>query len=159
AVDVTNYLMLELGHPLHAFDLGRLAGDLVVRRAAAGEKLTTLDGVERALDAEDMVICDDSGPLSLAGVMGGASSEAGPETRDVVIEPERWGQVAIVRAGRRDGFASEAGRRCERGADAARSWFAGQRAAGLLVGYGCGALAEEVAAVDRRRTVAAVVLP
>ena len=159
AVDVTNYLMLELGHPLHAFDLGRLAGDLVVRRAAAGEKLTTLDGVERALDAEDMVICDDSGPLSLAGVMGGASSEVGPETRDVLIEAAHWDQVAIARTARRHRISSEASKRYERGADPALSLIAAQRAADLLVEYGGGTLAEEVADVDHRRPVPAIVLP
>ncbi len=122
AVDVTNYLMLELGHPLHAFDLGRLAGDLVVRRAAGGETPPTRDGVARARDAEDMVICDDSGPLSLAGVMGGASSEVGPETRDVLIEAAHWDQVAIARTARRHrawprpaGTSPRAGRRSPRG--------------------------------------------
>ncbi|WP_026925002.1 phenylalanine--tRNA ligase subunit beta [Glycomyces arizonensis] len=159
AVDVTNYLMLELGHPLHAFDLDRLSGDLVVRRANAGEKLTTLDDVERALDAEDMVICDDSGPLSLAGVMGGESSEVSSETRNVLIEAAHWDPVSIARTSRRHKLTSEASKRYERGADAAISLLAAQRAADLLVEYGGGTLAEEVADVDHRAPVEAIELP
>ncbi|MCH7230224.1 phenylalanine--tRNA ligase subunit beta [Glycomyces sp. L485] len=159
AVDVTNYLMLELGHPLHAFDLDRLSGDLVVRRASSGEKLTTLDDVERALDPEDMVIYDDSGPLSLAGVMGGESSEVGPGTRNVLIEAAHWDPVAIARTSRRHRLTSEASKRYERGADPAISMLAAQRAADLLVEYGGGTLADQVADVDHRGPVEAIELP
>src|SRR5690606_5366713 len=90
AVDVTNYVMLELGQPLHAFDAATLQGELVVRRARAGEKLTTLDGVERDLDPEDVVITDDSGVISLAGIMGGATTEVGDSTTDVLLEAAAW---------------------------------------------------------------------
>src|SRR5439155_11460470 len=93
AVDVTNYLMLELGQPMHAWDLARLAGELVVRRARPGERLTTLDGAERALDPEDIVIADDSGVVSLAAVMGGASTEVSPSTVDVLFEAAHWDPV------------------------------------------------------------------
>ena len=86
AVDVTNHVLMELGQPLHAFDLAALSGDIVVRRAAAGETLGTLDGQMRVLDPEDLVITDDSGPIALAGVMGGASTEVGAATSDLVIE-------------------------------------------------------------------------
>ncbi|GAB4006236.1 hypothetical protein GCM10029992_56340 [Glycomyces albus] len=140
AVDVTNYLMLELGHPLHAFDLDRLEGDLVVRRASPGEKLKTLDDVERALDPEDMVIYDNTGPLSLAGVMGGESSEVGPETRNVLVEAAHWDPVAIARTSRRHKLTSEASKRFERGSDPALSAIATQRAVDLLVEYGGGTL-------------------
>src|SRR3712207_4614463 len=92
-VDITNYLMLELGQPMHVFGLNLLRGGLVVRRATPGEKLTTLDGVARVLDAEDMVICDDSGPISLAAVMGGETSEWQPGTVDVLLEAAHWDPV------------------------------------------------------------------
>ncbi|WP_030159250.1 phenylalanine--tRNA ligase subunit beta [Glycomyces sp. NRRL B-16210] len=159
AVDVTNYLMLELGHPLHAFDLDALREGLVVRRAKAGEKLKTLDDVERALDPEDMVICDATGPLSLAGVMGGQTSEVGPATRDVLIEAAHWDPVSIARTSRRHRLTSEASKRYERGADAALSLLAAQRAADLLVEYGGGTLVDEVADVDRRKPIAPITLP
>ena len=159
AVDVTNYLMLELGHPLHAFDLDRLEGGLVVRRASAGEKLKTLDGVERALDPEDMVIYDDSGPLSLAGVMGGESSEVGPETRNVLIEAAHWDPASIARTSRRHKLTSEASKRFERGTDPALSALATQRAVDLLVEYGGGVLSEKIADVDRRKPVETIELP
>jgi phenylalanyl-tRNA synthetase beta chain len=159
AVDVTNYLMLELGHPLHAFDLDRLEGDLVVRRATEGDKLTTLDDVERALDPEAMVIYDNTGPLSLAGVMGGQTSEVGPETRNVLIEAAHWDPVAIARTSRRHKLTSEASKRFERGTDPALSMHATQRAVDLLLEYGGGTLSDRVADVDHRRPVEAVELP
>lgn len=132
AVDVTNYVMIELGHPMHAFDAARLRGPLVVRRARPGESLTTLDDAERRLDAEDVVICDDSGPISLAGVMGGASSEVSPGTTDVLLEAAVWDTLAVFRTIRRHKLPSEAGKRYERGVDAAASIAALDRAATLL---------------------------
>lgn len=132
AVDVTNYVMLELGHPLHAFDAAKLDGTLVVRRAQAGEKLTTLDGVERTLDAEDVVICDDTGAISLAGVMGGASTEVGAETTDVLLEAAIWSPLAVFKTSRRHKLISEAGKRYEREVDPALSAAVLDRAAGLL---------------------------
>ncbi|WP_137873477.1 phenylalanine--tRNA ligase subunit beta [Rhodococcus sp. Q] len=132
AVDVTNYVMLELGHPLHAFDAAKVAGGLVVRRAAAGETLTTLDEVERTLDAEDVVICDDSGVISLAGVMGGASTEVGTGTTEVLLEAAIWNPLAVFRTSRRHKLISEASKRYERVVDPALSVAALDRAAGLL---------------------------
>ena len=85
AVDVTNHVMLELGQPLHAFDLEALQGAVVVRRALPGERLTTLDGQDRALDAEDLVITDDRGPIALAGVMGGGPTEVQPTTTSLLL--------------------------------------------------------------------------
>ncbi|SDD99116.1 phenylalanine--tRNA ligase subunit beta [Rhodococcus tukisamuensis] len=132
AVDVTNYVMLELGHPLHAFDAAKLDGTLVVRRAEADEKLTTLDGVERTLDAEDVVICDDTGAISLAGVMGGASTEVGADTTDVLLEAAIWSPLAVFKTSRRHKLISEASKRYERVVDPALSAAALDRAAGLL---------------------------
>ena len=132
AVDVTNYVMLELGHPMHAFDAATLAGGLTVRRARAGETLTTLDDVERTLDPEDVVICDESGPISLAGVMGGARTEVSGSTTDVLLEAAVWDPLAVFRTIRRHKLPSEAGKRYERGVDAAVSVAALDRAATLL---------------------------
>lgn len=132
AVDVTNYVMLELGHPMHAFDADSLRGGLTVRRARAGETLTTLDDTERRLDPEDVVICDDRGPISMAGVMGGADTEVSPETTDVLLEAAVWDTLAVFRTIRRHKLPSEAGKRYERGVDAAASVAALDRAATLL---------------------------
>ena len=117
AVDVTNYVMLEYGQPLHAFDADRLDGPIVVRRARDGETLRTLDGSDRKLTADDLVVTDDSGPISLAGVMGGESTEISSATTDVVIEGANWDPASISRAVRRHKLPSEASRRFERGVD------------------------------------------
>src|SRR5690606_36754325 len=132
-VDVTNYVMLELGQPLHAFDAATLQGELVVRRARAGEKLTTLDGVERDLDPEDVVITDDSGVISLAGIMGGATTEVSEHTTDVLLEAATWDPLAVYRGNRRHKLSSEAGKRFERTVDQAVARAAIDRAASLLV--------------------------
>jgi phenylalanyl-tRNA synthetase beta chain len=139
-VDITNYLMLELGQPMHAFDAGRLTGDLVVRRARAGERLTTLDGVARALDPEDIVIADDTGVISLAAVMGGASTEVSESTVDVLFEAAHWDPVSVARAGRRHKLSSEASKRFERGVDPQLGPVAVARAVELLREYGGGAV-------------------
>ncbi|WP_226436748.1 phenylalanine--tRNA ligase subunit beta [Rhodococcus yananensis] len=132
AVDVTNYVMLELGQPLHAFDAATLQGELVIRRAKAGEKLTTLDGVERVLDPEDVVITDDSGVISLAGIMGGATTEVGDDTVDVLLEAATWDPLAVFRGNRRHKLTSEAGKRFERTVDPEVALPALDRAAALL---------------------------
>ncbi|MGH3784220.1 MAG: phenylalanine--tRNA ligase subunit beta, partial [Pseudonocardiaceae bacterium] len=138
AVDVTNYVMLELGQPMHAFDATKLDGDLVVRRATEGEKLTTLDGVCRELDPDDMVICDSAGPVSLAAVMGGESTEIGPQTTSLLLEAAIWDPASVARAARRHKLPSEAARRFERGVDPALPPIAAELAATLLVRYGGG---------------------
>ncbi len=140
AVDVTNYVMLELGQPLHAWDAAELAGTVVVRRAEPGEKLTTLDGVDRVLDPDDVVICDDSGPVSLAGVMGGASTEIGSDSHDVLLEAANWDPASIARMIRRHKVPSEAGKRFERAVDPAIPPVATELAAQLLVHYGEGTI-------------------
>lgn len=132
AVDVTNYVMLELGQPLHAFDAAKVSGELVVRPAKAGEKLRTLDEVERTLDPEDVVIADDTGVISLAGVMGGASTEVGAATTDVLLEAATWNPLLIYRTARRHKLVSEAGKRYERVVDPEINIVALDRAASLL---------------------------
>ncbi|MBT0565166.1 phenylalanine--tRNA ligase subunit beta [Williamsia sp. CHRR-6] len=131
-VDVTNYVMLELGQPLHAFDADRVGGTITVRRAAVGERLHTLDGVERTLDADDVVIADDNGPIALAGVMGGAVSEVGDQTTDVIIEAATFDPVAVFRTGRRHRLSSEAGKRFERSVDPEVTDVALARAVALI---------------------------
>ncbi|MEW2301680.1 phenylalanine--tRNA ligase subunit beta [Streptomyces sp. NPDC006655] len=142
AVDVTNYVMMELGQPLHAYDRNLVQGAIGVRRAAEGEKIVTLDGVERKLYAEDLVITDDRGPIGLAGVMGGADTEiadhdaaenGADSTTDVVIEAAHFDAVAIARTARRHKLSSEASRRFERGVDPQAAAAAAQRTVDLLV--------------------------
>ena len=142
-VDVTNYVMLELGQPLHAYDAARLSGPIVVRRAQPGETLTTLDDVQRRLDADDLLITDDSGPIGLAGVMGGASTEIRPGTDpiDVVIEAAHFDPATIARGARRHKLPSEASRRFERTVDPQLPPVAAERVAALLVEHGGGTIA------------------
>ena len=132
AVDVTNYVMWELGQPLHAFDATAVQSALLVRKASRGEKLSTLDKVTRTLDPDDVVICDESGPVSLAGVMGGAGTEVGPQTTDVLLEAATWDPLSIARTARRHKLSSEASKRFERAVDPALAPVALERAAQLL---------------------------
>ena len=132
-IDITNYVMLELGQPIHGYDLAKLRGGITVRRAAAGETLETLDGAVRALDAEDLLIADDSGPIGLAGVMGGATTELSGTTTDVLIEAANFDPVSIARTARRHKLPSEASRRFERSVDPAVAAPAAQRVVDLLV--------------------------
>lgn len=144
AVDVTNYVMLDLGQPLHAYDLTQVAAPLVVRRAAAGEKLTTLDDVERTLHPEDLLITDSPGGatgsrvLSLAGVMGGASSEISGSTTDVLIEAAHFEPISVARMARRHKLPTEGAKRWERGVDPLLPAIAAQRVVDLLIEYGGG---------------------
>lgn len=132
-VDISNYVMLELGQPLHFYDQDKLSGDIVVRRAVAGEKLTTLDGRERTLDPEDLLITDASGPIGVAGVMGGAATEVSDATSTVLIEAAHFEEVSIARSRRRHKLPSEASKRFERGVDWQVANIAAQRAVDLLV--------------------------
>ncbi|MYS18229.1 phenylalanine--tRNA ligase subunit beta, partial [Streptomyces sp. SID4982] len=139
AVDVTNYVMMELGQPLHAYDRGSVQGAIGVRRAEEGEKLRTLDGVERTLHAEDLVITDERGPIGLAGVMGGADTEIADHddtersTSEVVVEAAHFNAVSVARTARRHKLSSEASRRFERGVDPEAAAAAAQRTVDLLV--------------------------
>ncbi|GAA4254999.1 phenylalanine--tRNA ligase subunit beta [Dactylosporangium darangshiense] len=143
-VDITNYVMIEMGQPMHAWDLGRLTGPLVVRRAKAGEKLTTLDGVNRVLDPEDIVITDGTGVVSLAAVMGGTTTEVAPDTVDVLFEAAHWDPRSVARTIRRHKLPSEAGKRYERGVDPQITAAACARAAALLAEYGGGTVSTGV---------------
>ncbi|WP_457629908.1 phenylalanine--tRNA ligase subunit beta [Oceanithermus sp.] len=120
-VDATNYTLWELGNPLHAFDLEQVKEGIVVRRATAGEKIITLDGVERQLTPEDLVIARKTGrttePVAVAGVMGGANSEVGPETREVVLEAAHFDPVRVRLTARRLGLSTDSSYRFERGVD------------------------------------------
>src|SRR5262249_2471593 len=155
AVDITNYLMLELGQPMHAFDPNRLSGPLVVRRSPPGGKLAAPPGVERGLDPPDMVICD-SGlpnplagegagvPISLAAVMGGESSEMRPDSVDVLFEAAHWDPVMVSRTARRHRLLSEAAKRWERGVDPQCALVSLAKAVRLLTGYAGGTLDAKV---------------
>jgi len=132
-VDVTNYVMFELGHPLHAFDADSIVGDrLVVRRAGAGETLVTLDDVERTLDVDDLIIYDDEGPTSMSGTMGGARSEVSDETTRVLMEAASWDPPTIMHMWRRHDLRSEAATRFERGVDPNLADIANQRASAMV---------------------------
>ncbi|TMQ94983.1 phenylalanine--tRNA ligase subunit beta [Actinomadura soli] len=136
AVDITNYLMLELGQPLHAFDRGKLTGPIVVRRAAPGEKLETLDHVMRTLDPEDILITDESGPISMAGTMGGLATEIDERSSDMVIEAAHFDDIGTARMSRRHRLHSEASYRFERGVDRELPLYASYRAVRMLAELG-----------------------
>ena len=133
AVDITNYVMLELGQPIHAYDQDKLVGGITVRRAVAGEQLQTLDEKVRTLHPEDLLICDDYGPIGLAGVMGGASSEVSSTTKNVLIEAALFDPISIARTARRHKLPSEASKRFERGVDPEVGPIAAARVAQLLI--------------------------
>ncbi|MFF4880353.1 phenylalanine--tRNA ligase subunit beta [Micromonospora sp. NPDC000668] len=169
-VDITNYVMLELGQPMHAFDADRIVGALVVRRAEPGEKLTTLDGVLRVLASDDMVICDaglpnpgageGAGiPISLAAVMGGETSEVIAGTTDVLFEAAHWDPAMVGRTARRHKLFSEAAKRWERGVDPALPLVALERAVRLLTEHGGGTPGAEILDIDHVRPRTPISLP
>jgi phenylalanyl-tRNA synthetase beta chain len=143
AVDITNYVMLETGQPIHAYDADLLDGPIVVRKAAEDEKLTTLDDVVRPLHPDDLLITNASGPIGLAGVMGGATTELSQDTHNVIIEAAHFDAMTIARTSRRHKLSSEASRRFERGVDPEASYAAAHRVAELLVAYAGGTLLPE----------------
>jgi phenylalanyl-tRNA synthetase beta chain len=146
-IDATNYVMFELGQPLHAFDATQVAGgELRVRRARDGETMVTLDGVPRVLTAGDVLICDRDRPVALAGVMGGENSEVSATTRRVLLESASFDPLSVRRTARRLDLPSEASQRFGRGVDPELAGLASVRAAGLLARLGGGKVA--VGAVD-----------
>ncbi|WP_407687910.1 phenylalanine--tRNA ligase subunit beta [Mycobacterium sp. HUMS_1102779] len=142
AVDVTNYVMLELGHPMHAHDRNRITGGLGVRFARPGETVVTLDDIERRLDPADVLIVDDAATAAIGGVMGAASTEVRAESTDVLLEAAVWDPAAISRTQRRLHLPSEAARRYERGVDPAISVAALDRCATLLTDIAGGAVSD-----------------
>lgn len=157
-VDATNYALLEMGHPLHPFDLALLEGaTILVRRADEGEKLTTLDGEERMLTAADLLIADKAKGVAIAGVMGSANAEVSGETKEVLLESAYFERTGVLRTARRLGLQTEASMRFERGADPeAVPWAAG-RAAELIVQWSGGTVlagvAEQGDIRERRRVI------
>ena len=140
-VDVTNYVLLELGHPLHAFDFNLLRGrKIVVKHAQPGSSFTTLDSQVRLLQADDLVICDAEGPVALAGIMGGENSEIRPETVDILLESAYFDPMTIRRTSKRLGIHSESSHRFERGADIDMVPVALDRAAALILQVAGGTL-------------------
>jgi len=137
-VDITNYVMLEMGQPIHAYDLDSLTGGITVRRAKQGETLVTLDSQKRTLDPEDLLITDDSGPIGLAGVMGGLSTEISDTTTAVLIEAAWFEPISIARTQRRHKLPSEASKRFARGVDPFVAEAAAERVVLLLEEYAGG---------------------
>ena len=159
-IDITNYVMIELGQPIHGYDLDKLQGGITVRRATPGEELETLDGKVRALDPEDLLITDESGPIGLAGVMGGGTTEMSGTTRNVLIEAATFDTVSIARTARRHKLPSEASRRFERGVDPLVPFAAARRVAELMVAYAGGTSDEELGgALFAEVFVAGIALP
>ncbi|UGS26980.1 phenylalanine--tRNA ligase subunit beta [Microbacterium resistens] len=158
-IDITNYVMLELGNPIHGYDLDKLRGDITVRRAQPGEKLTTLDGQERTLHGEDLLITDESGPIGLAGVMGGGTTEMGDTTRNVLIEAATFDPTTIARTARRHKLPSEASKRFERGVDPLIPFVAARRVADLMVELAGGTLTDEGGALFAEVVVEGIDLP
>lgn len=152
AVDITNYVMLAVGQPLHAFDLDTLSGAIGVRRAREGETLTTLDGVTRQLSVEDLLITDGGQkPLAIAGVMGGADSEVTDTTTNILIEAAHFDPITIARSSRRHRLVTEASKRFERGVDPRVAAAAAQLAVDLLVEHGGGTADDAATDVDVTR--------
>lgn len=143
-VDVTNYVMLELGQPLHAFDKSKIKGGLTIKRAGKAQPFTTLDGQVRQLDPDDLMVCDDEQPLALAGTMGGAYSEISETTTDIALEAVRFDPICVAKNSRRHKLSSEASRRLERGVDPSLAQFASARFVQLLTEHSS---AEHVATV------------
>ncbi len=134
-VDVTNYVMLELGQPLHAFDKSKIKGGLTIKRAGAAQKFKTLDGVERTLNPDDLMVSDDEHPLALAGTMGGLSSEITESTTEIALEAVHFCPVCIAKNSRRHKLSSEASRRLERNVDPSLAEFASARFVQLLTAH------------------------
>ena len=151
-VDVSNYVMLETGQPNHCYDLAKLSGPITVRRAAEDEKITTLDSVVRTLSVDDLMITDASGPIGIAGVMGGKSTELDTTSTDIVVEAAYFDPVTIFRAAKRHKLHSEASKRFERGIDPTIAEAVADRVVELLVAHGGATAAPGVTKVGQAPT-------
>lgn len=158
-IDITNYVMLEFGQPMHGYDLDTLVGGITVRRAREGETIETLDGKQRTLHAEDLLITDEAGPIGIAGVMGGARTEMSDATRNVLIEAANFDTVSIARAARRHKLPSEASRRFERGVDPEIAAAAASRVAQLMVDLAGGTADPVGGLIDETPAREAIALP
>ncbi|MDO5673188.1 MAG: phenylalanine--tRNA ligase subunit beta [Actinomycetaceae bacterium] len=163
-VDVTNYVMMDVGQPMHAYDLDTLVGPIVVRRAKSGEKLQTLDGQERLLDPQDLLITDCKGGhaariVGMAGVMGGLETEVTQKTTTILLEAAHFDPVSIARTARRHKLPSEASKRFERGVDPQLAPVAAQRAAELLVEYGSARIVDRVGDYNKTSEMPVIVMP
>ncbi|MDJ0357343.1 phenylalanine--tRNA ligase subunit beta [Paenarthrobacter sp. PH39-S1] len=158
-VDISNYVMFELGQPTHCYDADKLADGIVVRRAAPGETLRTLDGKVRTLDPEDLLITDGAGPIGIAGLMGGASTECSDATVNVLVEAAHFDEVSVARSRRRHKLPSEASKRFERGVDWQMADKAAQRVIDLLVELAGGTEETTVTDVGTEPAAVTITLP
>jgi phenylalanyl-tRNA synthetase beta chain len=159
AVDATNYILWEIGKPTHVFDMDLLeGGKIVVRKARAGEKLKTLDGVERRLTSEDLVVCDAKKPVGLAGVMGGYDTMITEKTRNVLIESAWWDPGTVRKTSRRHGLHTDASHRFERGADFESTVLSCDLVAQMILESGGGELVGDVVDVVSKKMDQAPVL-
>ena len=148
-VDITNFVLLELGQPMHSFDADKIAGrKIIVRRAKDGEKITTLDEKEFTLNHDNLVICDGEKPVALAGIMGGLNSEIKPETKNVFFEAAKFARDNIRKTSRKLGQSSDSSARYEKGVDAYTTDFAMRRALHLTEELGCGKVTKLCADVN-----------
>jgi len=151
AVDVTNYVLHETGHPLHAFDANKISGQhIMIKTTKPGTVLTTLDDVERKLHEEDLCICDESGPLVLAGVFGGERAEVDDNTKDIFLESALFDPVSVRKTARRHGLNTDASFRYERGVDPEMTLYALRRAASLIKSIGGGKITMDIDDVHPR---------
>src|SRR5208282_1957197 len=152
AVDATNYVLWEIGKPTHVFDMDLLeGGKLVIRKAKDGEKLKTLDGVERTLTSEDLVVADAKKPVALAGVMGGFDTMITDKTRNILIESAWWDPLTVRKSSRRHGLHTDASHRFERGADFESTILSCDLVAALILESGGGELVGDVIDVMSRK--------
>jgi len=158
-VDVTNYVMLELGQPLHAFDRKKIKGELRVAKAGKSAKFVTLDGQERTLDPADLMVIDDERPLALAGTMGGLYSEITQDTTEIALEAVRFNPVAIAQNSRRHKLSSEASRRLERGVDPSLAELASARFVQLLTEHSSAKHVETLSAGDAKYPTPFIINP